>query len=206
MARISDLPAFRGSTAQAARSRGRLARVMLSPTDMACTSPPPGGPPGSGPARGRSARPAAAARSAPPLPPRTRPCGLGVQPHQALEQLGAPGAHQPVDARRSRPRRTARDTSSTKQPAAPARGRRRFSTSSSSAAEPGGRSAGQEVGRAAAHHLLARSSGRSTSATRASACDLAVAQHGDVVADPHQLLQPVRDVDDRHAPRASGRR
>ena len=31
--------------------------------------------------------------------------------------------------------------------------------------------------------------------------DVAVAQHGDVVADADQLLQPVRDVDDRHAAR-----
>ena len=36
----------------------------------------------------------------------------------------------------------------------------------------------------------------------ARACDVAVAQHGDAVADPQdQLLEPVRDVDDRDAAR-----
>jgi hypothetical protein len=28
--------------------------------------------------------------------------------------------------------------------------------------------------------------------------DLSIPEHGDVVADPHQLLEPVRNVDDRH--------
>ena len=56
-----------------------------------------------------------------------------------------------------------------------------------------------------------RSSGARSSACRCPchrplAGDLPVAQHGDVVADADQLLQPVRDVDDRDAAAPSGRR
>ncbi len=124
-----------------------------------------------------------------------RAAGIGVAAHDAVEQLGPPGAHQPVQAEDLAGPQRQRDMVDGIA-AGRARQADRLGPEDLRPRRPVARR--REILHGGADHLP-HDPGHVDLPHPLMAGDAAVAQHGDEVADPHQLLQPVRDVDDGDA-------
>ena len=130
-------------------------------------------------------------------PARRVPVAVRVHAHHRLEQLGAARAHQAVQPDHfAAPHRERHARRAPCAPVWPA-GCSACHVEHDAARRPP--DASDRPGAAPPPVMRWTIQATSTSARRRRADDPAVAQHGDLVGDGQQLLEPVRDVDDRHA-------